>query len=1027
MDKYVCPPAYSCRCRPRFKAVGRTTMLEHRRIANARRAADGLSPLAWGPRYVEDASYLSEWIQKDMEDLEALCREGTSSPKSGSEATDLGQQGVVDQMEMDTHHGGIEADGPTVPGSCKDVDHEANMHGSPLEVTETLGMTGDDEEVDYEEIGRLSPAEGTFNVLVPPDLSTSTESMDTSEDELEHNGPQSSDAEVYESKFRLWATQQRSWVDLFYKHGLEVSVMDDILKKIDCPWKSWKTIVANICRETSVGKSVQKYGVCKGHMCYVQLKGSDNQIFGSRCCECGSLKPTEISSASPAFYYLPIMDRIAEIVADEARCKQLYSYTRSKESPENRLDDFFDSAAYRRISELYGGGENMAYDVFIAASADGFQAFKNKDYDVWPVAAILYNLPPDQRYLIKNVLPLGFVPGPREPKNLQSFLAPLFNEVKRILEAGGEELTFFDGVTRRVRLHLIWFTGDLPAVAKSAGVVGHNGKTPCRFCTIQGFYSNHYYFPSKIRLEGDLEPTVLYNPEALPRRTVERTLETLDMLGSCSIVERNLMRTDTGVRESSILFGLPTILPFRSFPVDIMHLFYNVSSEMLKLWMGDLHDSFKLSRNSIAKIDEELIQFGWGISGQLGNRPRPLSQFRNWKAAEHKAFVLSYSLVVLDGHLPDEYLSGWADYVELMDLCFQPSLDLDDLELVSELSLNFFGHFEKSYFRFRADRVNLCKYVFHLLLHLRENIEECGPLLSVSQYWMERYIGWIEDRLNSKNLVAESLHRNALFLEAYKAFYREPFTESSHTYNAVWLAGGFKLLGKPRDEGVDSRSSDGKALLRMLVQYFVRKYNTITYKEGKTIVNSMILCKSWQRVRFICGSTTQTAKVAFPLHVPPAVRRRTRASCYIAAEMDATELSADVYYGKLLRLLSFEIPISFSTPAVAMPWNRHHQLAVIQWASGLRVGNQGQVFKKGDSTSAFSAQSVEDISIIKRLIGVVDHEVPAGGDQNSRRPRRLKKRAYFFDDAVRSDRLLDSSRSSSDGINRVLKEASMER
>ena len=77
-------------------------------------------------------------------------------------------------------------------------------------------------------------------------------------------------------------------------------------------------------------------------------------------------------------------------------------------------------------------------------------------------------------------------------------------------EGDGVEFTFFDRVTRRIRVHIVWFAGDLPAVKKLLGIKGHNGKRPCRFCLIAGIWSEaqrHTYYPSKMR-ENEF-PTLL--------------------------------------------------------------------------------------------------------------------------------------------------------------------------------------------------------------------------------------------------------------------------------------------------------------------------------------------------------------------------------------------------------------------------------------------------------------------------------------------------------------------------------------
>ncbi|PXF49252.1 hypothetical protein BWQ96_01041 [Gracilariopsis chorda] len=84
---------------------------------------------------------------------------------------------------------------------------------------------------------------------------------------------------------------------------------------------------------------------------------------------------------------------------------------------------------------------------------------------------------------------------------------------------------------------------------------------------------------------------------------------------------------------------------------------------------------------------------------------------------------------------------------------------------------------EQGHYRYSPQRVSICKYTLHQLLHLAENVETLGPPLEYSQWWMERYVGWVKHRLNARNLAAESLTENARLLESYKLFFKKGFDE----------------------------------------------------------------------------------------------------------------------------------------------------------------------------------------------------------------------------------------------------------
>ena len=132
----------------------------------------------------------------------------------------------------------------------------------------------------------------------------------------------------------------------------------------------------------------------------------------------------------------------------------------------------------------------------------------------------------------------------------------------------------------------------------------------------------------------------------------------------------------------------------------------------------------------------------------------------------------------------------------------------------------------------------------------------------------------------------------------------------------------------------------------------------------------------------------------------------------------------DVYYGRVLKLIQFEVGVNHKERW--RHWQKKYEVGVLDWASGLEVETHGQVYKNCEAAKAFSATTVEDVSILKRLIGVVDHTVPSrtqlAEDTRSRSTgRRGRKRCYIFDDCLRSQHLLHPEVSSLDEINRNIR------
>jgi hypothetical protein len=66
---------------------------------------------------------------------------------------------------------------------------------------------------------------------------------------------------------------------------------------------------------------------------------------------------------------------------------------------------------------------------------DGFQIFKcqhDGSATCWPIIAINFNLPPKECTKPLNILPLAIIPGPKAPKDFNSFLWPLVDDCNQL-------------------------------------------------------------------------------------------------------------------------------------------------------------------------------------------------------------------------------------------------------------------------------------------------------------------------------------------------------------------------------------------------------------------------------------------------------------------------------------------------------------------------------------------------------------------------------------------------------------------
>jgi len=71
-------------------------------------------------------------------------------------------------------------------------------------------------------------------------------------------------------------------------------------------------------------------------------------------------------------------------------------------------------------------------DIGLSATCDGFQLFKQKTDDCWVILFINNNLHPSLRVKRENLLTTMIIPGPRSPKDFNSFLSPIICELQEL-------------------------------------------------------------------------------------------------------------------------------------------------------------------------------------------------------------------------------------------------------------------------------------------------------------------------------------------------------------------------------------------------------------------------------------------------------------------------------------------------------------------------------------------------------------------------------------------------------------------
>jgi len=191
----------------------------------------------------------------------------------------------------------------------------------------------------------------------------------------------------------------------------------------------------------------------------------------------------------------------------------------------------------------------------------------------------------------------GFIPGPNNPNNIDSFLLLGLQHLVLLQKEG---LQIWDGTLEcelRSKVFLVLLTADGPSMMHITSFVGYHGKHGCHlYCGLAGHREEHgkHYFlailkPTNYNVEGYVHDDI--NIKNLPTPSHERYHQNLHyLIASPSETQYRVRHLSIGISKPSIFsglvasatLGLPSLVGS-----DIMHLaMLNILDLMISLQCG---------------------------------------------------------------------------------------------------------------------------------------------------------------------------------------------------------------------------------------------------------------------------------------------------------------------------------------------------------------------------------------------------------------------------------------------------------
>ena len=442
---------------------------------------------------------------------------------------------------------------------------------------------------------------------------------------------------------------------------------------------------------------------------------------------CGSKMYKEVKLSNGKVIYRPLLiycyksikDSLQEML-NRPQFLDLCEAWRSA-SNDDKYCDVYDGKVWKDFMNYEGKAFLSApFNFGLQLNIDWFQPFDHTQHSEGVIYLTVMNLPRRERFLQENVILAGVIPGPKEPQlNINSFLKPLVDDLAKLWT--GLVLYTKDKSPVFVRAALLCVGCDIPAARKTCGFVGHGALRGCSKCLLE--------FPTDAF--GDKPDYSNFNrSEWLPRSIAEHRKAALKHKAGNTKSALHEIERQSGVRYT-VLVELPYFDPPRMCIIDPMHnLFLGTAKKMVEIWKEYNFLPPNVLQDVQAKVDSVITP------NDLGRLPSKIaSGFSGCTAEQWKNWTLYYSLFSLKGVLPHRHYECWHLFVKACYLLCRRSISKEFVEEADKLLERFCTSFVALY------GTNKCTMNLHLHCHLKECIEDYGPVYAFWLFAFERMNG----------------------------------------------------------------------------------------------------------------------------------------------------------------------------------------------------------------------------------------------------------------------------------------------
>lgn len=213
--------------------------------------------------------------------------------------------------------------------------------------------------------------------------------------------------------------------------------------------------------------------------------------------------------------------------------------------------------------------------------------------------------------------------------------------------------------------------------------------------------------------------------ENILKRTHQNAIEDMQ-------IAHTIGKFHNGFHTFSPLIALPEFDIINGTAIDYMHCaLLGVVRQTLDLWFDSTNHgkNFYIGNRKMKVIDNRLLKIK--PTHHITRTPKSLTERSTWKANELRSWLLYYAISCLYNILPLTYLQHYGLLSNSIYILLQKSISAHQFEKASNNLRKFADEFQTLY-----GEINMT-YNVHLLTHIPECVQQCGPLWAYSNFHFE--------------------------------------------------------------------------------------------------------------------------------------------------------------------------------------------------------------------------------------------------------------------------------------------------